>query len=108
MEAAVVAAGICYFEPDLGVGSSNDAEWLAAIHALTVASRLGVADVQLRGDSAFVVDQANGGSSRGPAMAAYHQAFEALRANFASVRIRRIGRAQNLAGIFLGKRRSGR
>ncbi|WP_419815744.1 reverse transcriptase-like protein [Glacieibacterium sp.] len=106
IEVAVVAGGVTYLELDLGHGTSNDAEWLAALHALEVAASLGVQDVQLLGDSAFVVDQANrSGSGRASAFAAR---FDALRSQFTRVRIRRIGRAQNLAGIALSRRYSGR
>jgi ribonuclease HI len=105
IEVAVVARGVTYFKPDFGRGSSNDAEWLAALHALHVAGELGLQDVQLLGDSAFVIDQANG---MGPPSSPHAAGFEALRSGFARVRIRRIGRAQNLAGIALAKRHSGR
>jgi ribonuclease HI len=103
IEVAVVARGVTYLELDLGHGSSNDAEWRAALHALHVAASLGVEDVQLLGDSAYVVDQANT-APRSDAAAT----FAALRSGFTRVRIRRIGRAQNLAGIVLAKRHSGR
>lgn len=33
IETAVVARGITYYRRDCGVGSNNDAEWLALIHA---------------------------------------------------------------------------
>ena len=109
IEVAVVAAGICYFETDLGFGSNNDAEWLAAIYALNVAAALGVADIQLLGDSALVVGQANGTAlCRSPELVRHCMAFDGLRSNFVRVRVRRISRTQNLAGIFLSKRHSGR
>ena len=103
IEVAVVARGVTYLELDLGHGSSNDAEWRAALHALHVAALLGVQDVQLLGDSAYVIDQL----SR-PARSTDAATFAALRSGFTRVRIRRIGRAQNLAGIVLAKRHSGR
>ncbi|TRW14476.1 reverse transcriptase-like protein [Glacieibacterium frigidum] len=109
IEVAVVAAGICYFEPDLGFGSNNDAEWLAAIYALNMAGTLGVTDIQLLGDSALVVGQANGTTRcRSPKLVRHGAAFDGLRSNFVRVRVRRITRTQNLAGIFLSKRHSGR
>lgn len=109
MEVAVVAAGISYFEPDVGFGSNNDAEWLAAIHALHVARALDITHLKLIGDSALVVDQVNGVSPcRTPELARHFATFDVLRARFVQVQARRISRTQNLAGIFLAKRHSGR
>lgn len=109
MEVAVIVAGASYFEPDLGLGSNNDAEWLAAIHALKVAAALGIADVQLIGDSALVVNQANGTArARNPQLALRLATFNNLKTQFVRVRVRHVSRTQNLAGIFLSKRLSGR
>lgn len=109
IEIAVVAIGVTYRRDDLGIGTNNDAEWLAAIEALAVARRLGATDVRLFGDSAVVVAQANGlASCRTPALRAHRDAFTRLRQDFMRVRIRRIGRHQNLAGIALDRARSGR
>ncbi len=109
IEVAVVAGGVVYHEADLGHGGSNDAEWLAAIHALTIARRLGGRDIVLLGDSTTVVEQASGRAPcRTAALAAHHASFEALRGNFDRVRIRYIKRTQNLAGIVMAKRHSGR
>lgn len=109
VEVAVVVAGTCYFEPDLGFGSNNDAEWLAAIHALTVAAALGIDDIRLLGDSALVVGQANGTAPcRTPELTRHRDEFVRLRADFLRLRVGRISRSQNLAGILLSKRHSGR
>lgn len=109
VEVAVVVAGTCYFEPDLGFGSNNDAEWLAAIHALMVAAALGIGDIKLLGDSALVVGQANGTAPcRTPALTRHRDEFVRVRAGFVRLRVGRISRSQNLAGIFLSKRHSGR
>lgn len=106
METAVVARGIVYVDDDVGEGTNSDAEWLAAIHALRVAQALGERDVRLVGDSALIVAQANGTQKcRTTTLAAYHATFIAMLAGFDSVRVRQIGRAQNLAGIALDKRR---
>lgn len=102
MRTAVVAGGRAYHHDDLGEGDNNDAEWLALIHALGVARSLGVADVTLLGDSALVVSQANGAAPcRAGRFAARLAEFHALAAGFRRLRIRRIGRSQNLAGIAL-------
>lgn len=108
VEIAVVVAGICYYESDLGIGTNNDAEWLAAIHVLQVASDMSLTDIQLFGDSALVVDQANGARCRTPELLRHRETFDGLRAKFARVRVRRISRTQNLASIVLSKRHSGR
>lgn len=102
----MVIRGVEYFDDTLGEGSNSDAEWLAAIGALEVALSLGEREVRLLGDSALVVGQANGTQKcRTPALMAYRDRYAALSSQFASVRIRQIGRAQNLAGIALEQRR---
>jgi ribonuclease HI len=106
MELAVVSRGVTYFLDDLGCGSNNDAEWLALIHALHIAQSLGVAEYILIGDSALVIDQANGvAKCRSAALQNHLDLFKSLTSGQDRVRIRRIGRAQNLAGIALAKRR---
>jgi ribonuclease HI len=104
IEVAVVAGGRLYHRADLGHGDSNDAEWLALIEALVVARDLGIADVTLLGDSATVVAQASGASRRlAPRFSQYHARFGVLVAGLDRVRIRRVPRTQNLAGIALAR-----
>lgn len=106
METAVVARGIIYIEDDIGDGSNSDAEWRAAIQALRIARDLGETEVRLLGDSALIVGQANGTRKcRTPALAAHRARFLDLAGQLGSVRVRQIGRAQNLAGIALEQRR---
>jgi ribonuclease HI len=106
MEAAVVARGVAHFFDDLGVGTNNDAEWLALIAALRVAQRLGVQDFVLLGDSAVVIAQANHVQKcRTPALQAHLDAFEGIGGS-RPAQIRRIARSQNLAGIALDQRRN--
>jgi ribonuclease HI len=108
MESAVVARGVTYHQADLGHGTNNDAEWLALLHALEVAQSLGATDIELVGDALTVVNQAKGlWKCRGPALQAHAARFEVLAASFARVRIRHVGRSQNLAGIALDRRRAG-
>lgn len=103
MEAAVVVRGRTTILPDLGAGTSGDAEWLALIHALAIARSLGLADIVLLGDSADVVAKANGRvPCRGDALR-HLQRFRALAADGAPPRVRRVGRSQNLAGIALAR-----
>jgi len=106
METAVVARGVVQYHSDCGTGTSSDAEWLALIDAVEVALSIGARDVVLLGDSAMVVEQANGRAKcRSRTFAAYLEKFQTLTANFDRVRIRKIPRNQNLAGIALAKTR---
>lgn len=98
METAVVARGVAYVATDLGIGSNDEAEWHAARHALAVARGLGESDIVLVGDSARIVAQAKGARCGSAPLRAHRDAFLADAAAFARVRIRRIARAQNLAG----------
>lgn len=102
IEIAAVVGGVAYVETEVGVGSNGEAEWRALLHAASVASRLGLSDVIFIGDSAMVIDQAAGRAKfRTPEHLA---AFQSASAGFSRVRLRRIGRAQNLAGIALAAR----
>jgi ribonuclease HI len=106
METAVVARGVVQYHSDRGTGTSSDAEWLALIDAVEVALSIGASDVVLLGDSAMVVEQAHGRAKcRSRTFAAYLETFQTLTANFDRVRIRKIPRNQNLAGIALAKMR---
>lgn len=100
MESAVVVRGVSYIRRDLGPGTSMDAEWLALLHAIAVARDLGLSDPVFLGDALAVIGQANG-VTRCPA--AYARHLQALRATGAPPRIRYVKRAQNLAGIALGR-----
>lgn len=103
METAVVVAGRCFVQQAIGPGTSLEAEWLALIHAATLAIELGVARPLFLGDSLAVINQASGRAKcRG--MAADHRAaFQAIAAPFAPLRLRHIKRTQNLAGIALAR-----
>jgi ribonuclease HI len=104
METAVVARGITYQRPDCGTGDNNDAEWLALLHAAEIALSIGARDVVLLGDSALVVRQANiQAKCRSPEFQAYLQKFQTVAREFDRIRIRKIPRTQNLAGIALTK-----
>lgn len=104
METAVVAGGVTYLQPDCGTGDSNEAEWLACIHAAEIAVSIGARDVVFLGDSALVISQASGrGKCRSLHYAAYLARFRSIADNFDQIRIRKIPRNQNLAGIALAK-----
>ncbi len=101
LEIAVVTGGRTTILTDLGYGTSSDAEWLALIEALTTARALNVPDVVLLGDSADVVAKANGTlRCRGDALQ-YLDRFRTEAAGANPIRVRRIKRSQNLAGIAL-------
>ena len=102
MEIAVVAGGTAHVLRDIGHGTSMDAEWLALIHALTVAQSLGRRDVILLGDAAAVIAQANGTVKCRAASVPHLARFRDL-AGAAPPRIRHIKRTQNLAGIALAQ-----
>jgi ribonuclease HI len=58
------------------------------------------------GDSALVVGQANlTAKCRCPALQAHLQKFQRLAVDFERIRVRKIPRTQNLAGIALAKSR---
>jgi ribonuclease HI len=106
METAVVARGAAYFQPGCGIGSSNDAEWLALIHAAEVALLIGARDVVMLGDSALVVSQANlNAKCRSEEFRLYLERFQDLARSFERIKIRKISRTQNLAGIALARAR---
>ena len=104
IEGAVVRKGVVHYRHDLGTGDNSDAEWLAAIHALEIAADHGDRDVVLLGDSTLVVTQANGRAPcRSAALKAHRARFAEIALGFDRVRLRHIGRAQNLAGIALAR-----
>jgi ribonuclease HI len=106
METAVVARGITYHQPDCGIGTNNDAEWLALIHAAEIALSIGIRDAVMIGDSALVVGQASlRAKCRSPELQAHLARFQALAGEFERIKIRKTPRSQNLAGIALAKTR---
>ena len=109
METGVVARGEFHHRADAGRGSSERAEWLALLDALDVARHLGIRDLLLVGDAAGVINQAmNGARCRTPALGACRDRFQEEVQAFDRVRIRRVKRHQNLAGIALGQVRQRR
>ena len=108
MEIAVVAAGKVHVVEDAGQGSSEQAEWLALISALEVATAMssqqpGLGNFVLIGDARHVVDQANGSMRCLPANAGHCETVRQLRSAIGTVRIRAVKRSQNLAGIALAR-----
>ncbi len=103
MEIAVVTGGVATVSRDLGIGSSQDAEWLALIAALRLAQERGLSDVLLLGDAAAVIGRANGMQAARGTAAQHLATFRALAGAGPAPRIRHIGRSQNLAGIALAR-----
>lgn len=100
MATAVVVGGRAHLRRDLGPGNSMDAEWLALLHAVTLAHDLGLADAVLLGDAAAVIAQAKGEVRCPPACRDHLALFETL-PRLGRQRLRYIRRNQNLAGIAL-------
>ena len=101
MEAAAVARGVIYVKNDVGIGGSEEAEWLALLHAVEIARNLGAEDVELLGDSRSVINQVAGTTKcRSAHLETYRAAISTIR----RVRLRYVPRSQNLAGIALAKR----
>lgn len=101
MELAVVLRGETHIDCTLGPGTSMDAEWRALIHALRLALALH-GDFVLLSDSLPVIRVATGKAAPRPADAPHLATFRALAAGRA-IPVRHIPRAQNLAGIALGR-----
>lgn len=104
MEIAAVARGITYKRHDVGHGGSEEAEWLALLHAVEIAIALGAEEVELVGDSAAVIHQATGAwKCRDEAMRRHLAAYREAIAAIPRVRLRYTPRSKNLAGIALAK-----
>lgn len=82
-------------------GDNNDAEWLAFLAAITIAQTRALVAPVLLGDSAMVVNQITGRGRVPPRFAPWWRTFHAIAAQVPQWRVRRIARAQNLAGIAL-------
>ncbi|MBP8231650.1 reverse transcriptase-like protein [Rhizorhabdus sp.] len=104
METATVLRGVAEIRTQLGQGDNEDAEWSAVLHALDRAQAAGLSDIVLLGDSLSVIRQATDKQmTRRPWLAR----FRAEAAAFDRVRLRHVGRKQNLAGIALEAMRRG-
>jgi ribonuclease HI len=104
MELAVVTGGRMTILPDVGLGTSKDAEWLALIQAVIVAQQLDLDDFVLLGDAVDVVEKANGRISCRGTELLHLDRFQALLAPLQRPQLRYIKRSQNLAGIALAQR----
>jgi ribonuclease HI len=104
IEVAVVARGEVHIDDDLGIGSNSNAEWLALICAMEWTRARGLTNVELIGDAAGVIEQANEALRTNRAAPGHATTFLALATIAPPARIRWIKRAQNLAGIALAAR----
>jgi ribonuclease HI len=108
IETAVVVRGVSHVRTGLPDGDNSEAEWRALIDAVGIAVRLGLDDVVFVGDSALVINQANG---RWPCRAARLQACLAklreMSAALPRAGFRQVPRSRNLAGIVLDRLHSG-
>lgn len=103
MEIAVVTGGQSTIVTDLGSGTSAEAEWLALIHAVTIARALKLPDFVLLGDAADVVAKANGTLRCRGDERRHLEAFRSLLIGMSAPHVRQIKRSQNLAGITLAR-----
>ena len=108
MEVCVVIDDKAHHQTQIGKGTNNQAEWLSLLWGLELAVKAGITDVEIRGDSMLVVNQANGVWQCRDAhlktfLAEYHQ----LRKKFNRVNLVHVRRAQNLAGIAIEKAQKG-
>lgn len=103
MEIAVVLRGQAHVRRAMGQGTSQQAEWLALIEAARLARQHGLTDFVLLGDALAVIGQAAGKVRCSGAALAHRAMLEALLPPGNRLRIRHIGRAQNLAGIALAR-----
>jgi len=101
METAAVARGVIHVKTGLGIGGSEEAEWLALLHAVEIARDLGAEDVELLGDSCSVINQVAGTTK---CRSAHLETYRAATSTIGRVRLRYVPRSRNLAGIALAKR----
>ena len=108
METAVVIRGHSYIRTGLAAGDSNEAEWLALIHAAEIAIDLALNDVVFVGDSSLVINQARGTwKCRSSAFMICQAQFRALEQRLPQISLRHVPRSKNLAGIALQRRYTG-
>jgi ribonuclease HI len=108
IETAVVIRGIAYHGTDHGDGASMDAEWTALLEALRIARSLELAEIVLIGDALGVIRQVGGAAKcRTAEHRRFRETFAMLAGSFGRVRLRHVGRSQNLAGIALERVHAG-
>lgn len=108
IEIAVVVRGQTYLKTGTGVGTNDDAEWLALLYALDIARDLGIGEPLFVGDSTLVVKQAGGAwPCRSPNLQPHVAAFRRKSQAFDRITMRYVRRSHNLAGIALEAARAG-
>ena len=105
MTTAVVVRGVTHFRDYGRHGDNNEAEWLALLHAVELATAVGATDVLFVGDSTVVVEQARGRwRCRSPQLQPHLAMFQTAVLAIPRVRLRQVRRSKNLAGIALARR----
>jgi ribonuclease HI len=103
METAVVIRGLSYLQPDLGPGTSMEAEWLALIRAVEMAHELGLSSPLFLGDALAVIRQAVGAAKCKGSSVRHYETLQAISTSSPPLHIRHVKRTQNLAGIALAR-----
>ena len=105
MEVCVVLNGTVHRQRNIGRGSNNQAEWLSLLWGLELAIQHGIRDINIRGDSLLVVNQAKGSwQCRDARLKEFLAEYHNLCRSFDRVQINHVYRHENLAGIELEKR----
>jgi ribonuclease HI len=101
MEIAVVIAGETNltFHDRLGMGTNNQAEWLSLLAAMIWLIDKEIREATFIGDSALVVNQANGTwKCNHPDLRKHLDEFKVLRRHFDQIKLKHVLRDKNLAG----------
>ncbi len=86
----------------LGYGTNNIAEWLALLYAMELALSYGATEIELIGDSALIVNQANGlWKIKQTEFLPHKASYDRLRGQFSQIVLSHVKRRHNLAGHVL-------
>jgi ribonuclease HI len=103
MEVAVVSDdGAVKRHGFVGMGTNNEAEWLAFIWACNLALENGHTDLTISGDSKLVICQALGEwRVKHEALRPFYETFKALRPKFTNLKLVHVLRGKNPAGHYI-------
>lgn len=91
-----------FYEPNLGHGTNNVAEWSSLLLGLYRAYDYGIKNVECYGDSNLVVQQANKRwRIKKEHLMPFRNDFDIIREAFDSVKIQHVPRDSNYAGQYL-------
>ena len=110
MEVAVVSDdGSVREHAKIHDGTNNEAEWFAFLWAVEIAQTKGWDDLTISGDSALVINQAQGlWRINAPNLQHYKKNFDEMRPSFKSLKLVHVRRHLNPAGIYIEQLQSGR